>query len=116
MYIIVYYHYLQDAAMDARELAEILVKLFGKDNVKLKNNRMTIEIFDVKIDFRHSDVHRMAGLNPDYFIAYNQEAINYLSGAASRVGGKRLGRLEDIGRVIFERRMCCVNATSDAEI
>ena len=102
MYIIVYYHYVMDAAMDARELAEMLVDRFGAENVKVKNNRMTIDIFDVRIDFRHGDVHRMAGVCPDYFIAYNMEAINYLSGAASRVGGKRLGKLEDVVQVIWE--------------
>ena len=102
MYIIVYYKYTMDSAMDARELAEMLAERFGKENVKLKNHRLTIDIFDVRIDFRSGELDGMAGVCPDYFIAYNFEAVQYLQSRAARVNGKRLGKLEDIVKVIYE--------------
>ena len=114
MYIIVYYKYAMDSAMDARDLAGMLIERFGAENVKLKNNKLTIDIFDVRIDFRSGELHKMAGVSPDYFIAYNFEAVQYLECQASRVNGKRLGKLEDIVQVIWEHGRVVTEVSENA--
>lgn len=116
MHIIVYNPYCSDAVEDSRKVIGMLIERFGAAAVKFHSrSRLTIDIFDTRIDFWHGELCKMAGVNPDYYVAWNINAVEFLECAASRVNGKRLGSLDDIGRVIFEHYRAVTEVSSGHE-
>ena len=81
---------------------EIVASLLSSDilSPNTKVTRSTIDIGDIRIDFRCSDMFKMAGLRPDYFNTDSEEVAHFLQLMADKVNGKEIKDISEIINMI----------------
>lgn len=97
--IVIYREYLSDIDYVFYRILEILSPYFNS-YMTVNRERRRIDIFDTRIWFCNTDVHRMSGVRCDYFNAYDSYAKLYLG----RNGAKEF-KIDDIIKVLIEIRL-----------
>lgn len=92
-----------------RDMLEAMYDLSGylsdlKNGMNVDKYRGTIDICGrIHVIFRCGKIYNMAGLRPNYYQTYNQEANAFLVQSALKYNGKGLDSLKDIADTIREK-------------
>lgn len=100
-YIIIYRKNAYDLHRDYVYLYDSLRELFP-DDIRSNIQYISIDSIGIKIEFRFGDIHKLAGLRPNYYSADTYDAAEFLAQSAYKVYGKELYSMEDIIKIMKE--------------
>lgn len=100
MLIVVYRKSAEEAQ---REIQYCLDKFIYDGHIDdyVRYEKHTIDIRDIRIDFRCGNLNKMASIRPDYYNANDYLASEFLAVAAAKVGGKELNSIREVCEIVF---------------